>query len=297
MVGSALMDGFVTATPTSVSFKSLAAPSKAGGSDLVIVVGRGAGQRRHIVSVDQNRAMLDRPWNVVPDRSSRFALAATASQIAIYKNKFEGRPTYGAHDSDSTAVLLYGNVYDAVVDSNRISQMRHGMMTVALTSTMGLSPYFLQYSNNEVTNSNSGLYVGTTFTESGVEGVWGGLGNIYRKNSFDNLAYIGVEYESWGYEGADYNGTVFEGNRFSNLPYGFIDGFRLMWTYNGAFREAAPRSSRKYNTILYRNTFLRGSAPSKRSVGFKSVQPLNTWLNIGSTWSGFASGNSGPPEK
>ncbi|MEK1890957.1 MAG: glycosyl hydrolase family 28-related protein [Phyllobacterium sp.] len=296
MVGSALKDGFVTATPTSATFKELSASDKPGGADLVIVGGRGAGQRRHILGVEANTATLDRPWNVVPDRSSRFALASVASQIAVYKNRFEGRPSFSQHDSDSTAVLLYGNVYDAVVDSNQISQMRHAMMTVALVSTAGLSPYFLQYSNNMVSDSNSGLYVGTTFTDKGAEGVWGGLGNIYRKNTFDRLAYIGVEYESWSYEGADYNGTVFEGNRFRNLPYGFIDAFRLMWTYDGNFKEAPRRSSRKYNTILYRNSFDRGAAPLPRSIGFKSLQPVNTWLNIDSTWTGFASGNSGPSE-
>ncbi|WP_245273351.1 glycosyl hydrolase family 28-related protein [Phyllobacterium sp. UNC302MFCol5.2] len=296
MVGSELKDGLIGATPTSVTLAGLAAPDERSGRDLVIVGGAGAGQRRHIVNVKANTAMLDRPWNVVPDRSSRFAFAATASQIAIYKNSFEGRASYAEHDSDSTAVLLYGNVYDAVVDSNRISQMRHAMMTVALTSTSGLSPYFLQYSNNTISDSNSGLYVGTTFTDAGTAGVWGGLGNIYRNNTFDRLAHIGVEYESWSYEGADYNGTVFEKNRFTNLPFGFIDGFRLMWTYNGNFKEAPPRSSRKYNTILYRNSFDRGSAPLQRSVGFKSLQPANTWLNIDSTWTGFAAGNSGPSQ-
>jgi polygalacturonase len=295
MVGSDLKDGFKAATANTVTFSSLSASDKAGGQDLVIVGGRGAGQRRHIVSASENTATLDEPWNVIPDSTSRFALAATASRVAIYNNTFQGRPSYFRHDSDSTAVLLYGNVYDAVVDRNNISQMRHGMMTVALSSAYGLSPYFLQYSNNTVTDSNSGLYVGTTFTDSGVAGVWGGLGNVYRKNTFNRLAHIGVEFESWGYNGADYNGTVFEGNRFTNLKFGFIDAFQLMWTYTGSFKAPPMYSSRKYNTILYRNVFDRGAALATGSVGFKTLQPKNTWLNIDSTWTGFASGNTGPP--
>jgi len=294
MVGSDLKDGFKTATASTVTFSSLSASDKAGGQDLVIVGGTGAGQRRHIVSVSENTATLDKAWNVIPDNSSRFALAAAASQVAIYNNTFQGRPSYFKHDSDSTAVLLYGNVYDAVVDQNRISQMRHGMMTVALSSANGLSPYFLQYSNNTVSDSNSGLYVGTTFTDSGVAGVWGGLGNIYRKNTFTRLAHIGVEFESWGYNGADYNGTVFEGNRFTNVKFGFIDAFQLMWTYSGNFKAPSLYSSRKYNTILYKNVFDRGAALGQGSVGFKTLQPKNTWLNIGSTWTGFESGNKGP---
>ncbi len=294
MVGSELQIGFVKATATTVSFKALADSSNAGGADLVVVGGRGAGQRRHIVAVEQNTATLDRVWDVIPDKSSRFALAATASQIAIYDNTFQGRSSYRQHDSDSTAVLLYGNVYDAVVDHNRISQMRHGMMTVALASTRGLSPYFLQYSNNTVTDSNSGLYVGTTFTGSGTAGVWGGLGNIYRKNTFNDLAHIGVEYDTWNYDGGDYNGTVFEGNHLSGVPYGFIDAYQLMWTYDARFKGPPPRSSRKYNTVLYKNVFNRESASLSGSIGFKTLQPKNTWANIDSTWTGFASGNAGP---
>ena len=294
IVGSDLKDGFVAATPTTVTFRSLENTTKPGGLDLVVVGGRGAGQHRHIVSVSGDTATLEKPWNVVPDASSRFALAATASQIAIYNNSFEGRASYAEHDSDSTAVLLYGNVYDAVVDSNRISRMRHGMMTVALSAARGLSPYFLQYSRNRVTDSNSGLYVGTTFADASAEGVWGGLGNIYRKNSFDRLSYIGVEFETWGYRGSDYNATVFEGNRFDNLRYGFIDAFRIMWTYDGIFKPQPPNSSGRYNTILYGNSFDRGSAPMQASAGFRTLQPKNTWLSIGTTWTGFQTGNGGP---
>ena len=297
MVGSELKDGFKAATANTVTFSSLSASDKAGGQDLVIVGGRGAGQHRRIVSVNDNTATLDKAWNVIPDSSSRFALAAAASQMAIYNNTFQGRPSYFKHNSNSTAVLLYGNVYDAVVDGNNISQMRHGMMTVALSSANGLSPYFLQYSNNTVSDSNSGLYAGTTFTDSGVAGVWGGLGNVYRKNTFNRLAHIGVEFKSWGYNGADYNGTVFEGNRFTNLKFGFIDAFQLMWTYTGSFKAPPLYSSRKYNTILYKNIFERGSALGPGSVGFKTLQPKNTWLNIGSTWTGFESGNKGPASK
>lgn len=295
IVGSALKDGFKAATANTVSFGSLTPSSKAGGEDLVIVGGKGAGQRRHIASVNDDTATLDRSWNVIPDSSSRFALAATASQAVIYNNVFQGRPTYNQHDSNSTAVLLWGNVYDVVVDRNRISQMRHGMMTVALDPAFGLSPYFLQYSNNMVTDSNSGLYVGTTFARSGgAAGVWGGLGNIYRKNGFDNLSHIGVEYEAWDFDGGDYNGTVFEWNKFTNLPFGFIDAYRLLWTTDGRFKAPPARSSLKHNTILYKNFFDRGSAFFLGSVGFKTLQPQNTWLNIDTTWTGFASGNTGP---
>lgn len=299
IVGSRLKNDFVGATVDTVTFSSDQDWDQplASGRDLVVVGGRGAGQRRTIVSIDGATAKLDVEWVVVPDATSRFAYAATASRAVIYKNTFEGRPTYDQHDSDSTAVLLYGNVYDVVVDSNEISHMRHGMMTVALDSAYGLSPYFLQYSNNRVSRSNSGLYVGTTFADEGVAGIWGGLGNVYRKNIFEDISYIGVEYETWDHPGADYNGTVFDRNRFEDLRYGFIDGYKLMWTHDGRFKVGPEgRRSRRVNTVLYRNEFFRGSAPSDGSAGFLSLHRDNSWINVGSTWQGFARGNRGPAE-
>ncbi|WP_336510007.1 glycoside hydrolase family 28 protein [Agrobacterium tumefaciens] len=296
IVGSKLKNDFVRASSNSVTFKSLSdlGDAKPGGFDLVIVGGRGAGQHRHIASTDGSVVLLEQPWNVVPDRTSRFALAATASRAVIYDNVFDGRASYAEHDSDSTGVLLYGNVYDVVVDSNRISQMRHGMMTVALDSTRGLSPYFLQYSNNSVTRSNSGLYVGTTFADSGVAGIWGGLGNIYRRNRFTDIAYIGVEYETWNHPGADYNGTVFDGNTFANVRYGFVDAYKLMWTHDGSFKAGPAERSRRINTVLYDNHFTRGTPGPVQSAGFVTMHPQNSWVNVGSTWSGFAMGNEGP---
>lgn len=294
IVGSRLKDDFVSATRDSVTFRlSDWGEPLTGGRDLVIVGGRGAGQHRRIVSVSGATAMLETGWNLIPDQTSRFALAATASRAAIYRNTFDGRESYSRHDSDSTGVLLYGNVYDVVVDSNTISRMRHGMMTVALASSEGLSPYFLQYSNNHVSRSNSGLYVGTTFADSGVAGIWGGLGNVYRRNVFEDIAYIGVEYETWDHHGSDYNGTVFDANRFTGLRYGFVDGYKLMWTHDGTFKAGPPARPRRINTILHNNRFDRGSADADDSIGFLTLHPDNTWLNIGSAWTGFSSGNEG----
>jgi polygalacturonase len=295
IVGSRLKNDFVGASQDTVTFrvKDWGEPLT-GGRDIVVVGGRGAGQQRHIVSMDGATAKLETRWNVIPDHTSRFALAATASRAAIYRNTFDGRDSYSKHDSDSTAVLLYGNVYDVVVDSNVISQMRHGMMTVALASSEGLSPYFLQYSNNRISRSNSGLYVGTTFADSGVAGIWGGLGNIYRRNTFDDIGYIGVEYETWDHRGSDYNGTVFDANRFTSVRYGFVDGYKLMWTHDGGFKPAPPARPARVNTILHDNRFDRGSANGDGSKGFMTLHPENTWMNIGSTWAGFSSGNDGP---
>lgn len=295
--GSRLLGSeLVGASASGVTFRSLAdMPEEVpGGRDLVIVGGRGAGQHRHIISRSGSTLHLERPFAVMPDETSRFALAAIASRAAVYDNSFEGRPSYSLHDSDTTAVLLYGSVYDVVVDSNRISQMRHGMMTVALDSARGLSPYFLQYSNNIVRRSNSGLYVGTTFADAGVPGIWGGLGNVYRNNRFKDIAYIGIEYETWDHEGSDFAGTVFDRNEVTDVRFGFVDGYKLMWTHNAQFKAAPAGRPKRIDTVLYRNRFQRGAASLPGSRGFVTMHPDNSWIDIGSTWEGFEASNHGP---
>jgi polygalacturonase len=291
-----LQTDIISAQSGKVTFRSLAEMPEdvPGGRDLVIVGGRGAGQHRHILSHSGSTVLLEEPWTVIPDKTSRIALAAVASNAAIYDNRFEGRSSYSLHDSDTTGVLLYGNVYDVVVDSNRISRMRHGMMTVALDSASGLSPYFLQYSNNLVINSNSGLYVGTTFAERGIPAVWGGLGNVYRKNRFEQITHIGIEYDTWDQYGSDFDGTVFDSNSFVDVRFGFVDGYKLMWTHDGTFKAAPGPHSKRLRTVLYHNRFDGGSAGGIGSRGFVTMHPGNSWVNIGSTWKRFETGNLGP---
>lgn len=142
-----------------------------------------------------------------------------------------------------------------------------------------------------MTRSNSGLYVGTTFADTGVAGIWGGLGNVYRRNRFTDIAYIGVEYETWNHPGADYNGTVFDGNTVANVRYGFVDAYKLMWTHDGSFKAGPAERSRRINRVLYDNHFTRGTPGPVQSAGFVTMHPQNSWVNVGSTWSGFAMGN------
>lgn len=293
MMSTSRPSGFSKATATTVSFSSVDFTNQGGGTELVIIGGRGAGQHRRIVSVNNGNgtATLDKPWAVIPDSSSKFVATSAALQTAIYNNRFDGRSTYHDHDSDSTAVLLCGNAYDVVVDHNQISRMRHAMMAYASTPADGFAPYFNLFSNNIVRDSNSGIYVGTTFASKSEAGVFGGLGTVFRNNTFTNLAHIGVEFESWDYLGGDFDGTVIEHNLFTNLPFGFINGYHLMWTYDRNF-SSGPASSRSkmINTILYDNAFDRGTAPLTGSIGFRANSD-GTYLNLGNRWTGFATAN------
>ena len=79
--------------------------------NIVITDGRGVGQRRNIVSADRStRTMkIDRPWDIIPDSTSKFTVYLPEDHISYYKNTV----------SDcSWAFLLYGGGYDNVIAYN-----------------------------------------------------------------------------------------------------------------------------------------------------------------------------------
>lgn len=110
-------------------------------------------------------------------------------------------------------------------------------------------------------------------------------GNRFRVTGYGESVVV-----LWG--GRDF-GTVFDANRFTGLRYGFVDGYKLMWTHDGKFKAGPPASSKRMNTILHNNRFDRGSAKVDGSSGFLTMHPGNTWMNVGSTWTNFSRGNQG----
>jgi len=80
------------------------------GRDVQIVEGFGAGQTRTIVAITNNVVMLDRPWSVAPDATSRFVIAAERRHLLYVDNDTE---------DSSIAIQLYGGLTDGVLSRNR----------------------------------------------------------------------------------------------------------------------------------------------------------------------------------
>jgi hypothetical protein len=184
-----------------------------------------------------------------------------------------------------------------VIDDNAVSQMRHGIMVNGTVGTgRGVSmsaPFFILTANNQISNSSNGLYTGLTFGYDVNAGLYGSLGNVYRNNTINNVAHIGIAVDTWDSAGGQIDATVFEHNRITNAPYGFVAALKLIWT-DTSFRPTPGTGTHLINTILYDNSFDRGTALPSGSIGFRA-DSFQTFLNRGSTWTGFATGNGGPP--
>jgi len=296
--GSVHLKGKATAiSPDSVSFNSLDIEETPGGKDVVVVGGRGAGQRRRIVSVEGKTAYLDRPWQIQPDTTtSLFFLTSIAERAVVYGNVFEGRKTHSQHDSNSTSVLVWGTCYDIVIDSNRISRMRHGLMVAATSGTADDSvsaPFFTLAANNQIRDGNNGIYTGLTFGFDTDPGVYGGFGNVFRRNAISSMSRFGIAFDTWDTRGGRFAATAFEHNTVRDVKFGLVSGLKLIWT-SGPIKPTPPAGTHLTSTILYRNVFDRGSAPAQGSVGFRT-DPFQTWLNIQSQWSNFAGSQAVPP--
>ncbi|GBD48063.1 glycosyl hydrolase family 28-related protein [Methylopila sp. Yamaguchi] len=295
--GVALLGRASALSPTTVTIPRLSPAPGATRGDVVIAAGRGAGQRRRVLSIEGHVVTFDRPWTVQPDRtSSQFYVTPVAERAVVYRNRFQGRKTYAAHDSNSTAVLVWGLCFDMVVADNDISRMRHGVMAAATSGTPQDSvsaPFFTLVEGNRIRAVNNGIYTGLTFGYDSHPDVLGGVGNVFRRNDIRDVAHIGLATDLWDSRGGDVIAPVFERNRVLGAPYGMVTGLKLIWA-GRLFRSVPSGRGRLLGAGLRGNVFVRGPLLSPGSIGYWAGRGV-LWSTRGDRWSGFRAGNGPAP--
>lgn len=94
-----------------------------------VSAGKGVGQHRVVVGTDRARERvvlkLDRPWRVVPDRTSRVTLTTANRQNIIFRNTIDA----GFIDprSKSSGVLFWFNAFDNVVAGCTLRNLGYGV--------------------------------------------------------------------------------------------------------------------------------------------------------------------------
>ncbi len=115
------------------------------GQNIQLVEGRGAGQTRTVTALTNNVATIDRPWSIVPDETSRYAVAAERQHLLYVDNDTE---------DSSIAIQLYGGLTDGVLARNRSS--RSGGFVGFGMDYHGIIPlWFVQYLDNQILEGNS----------------------------------------------------------------------------------------------------------------------------------------------
>jgi polygalacturonase len=240
-----------------------------GNYDAAIVNGPGLGQHRKIVGCTGAIITVSPAWNVPPDTNSTVIIAGVVSHCAIYENTLQGKSDYVTRDTASAGVQPYGNSFDFVVDSNDISQVRHGIYMWGTNET-SVSPesvtcdYFNYIANNNVHDCTNGIY--------GVSVAWNGwpttdpypgisyLANTVVNNTVDSITDSGLATIADSAPiGDQLDLSVYDHNLVTHTP----DGLDV------------SVDSRLLNTIDYKNDLYVGAAPeiSTLSVASMTIAP------------------------
>jgi hypothetical protein len=236
------------------------------GREAVIVGGKGIGQHRTILATDfasgGGTLTLDRPWDVIPDATTRINIVTTIKRVAIYRNTLEGNGNL-QQGSASSGVETFQGGMDFVVDSNTMSRFRWGINDFAYNDTSGTcaQPLFGNiYLNNIISNCAIGIRSVDCGNSYGEQATF--LGHIYRNNTLS-----GIQITHWlitaGFSslGKTMDLVIFEHNRAADAPVGI------------SFYQ--PAQVGQIFLSLYKNTIDRGAAPAS---GSQPVSPQNGFV-------------------
>jgi hypothetical protein len=116
---------------------------------VAIINGRGAGQYRDVTAVESTSLKVDRPWDITPDTTSRYAASVWGLEKTLIKgNQLVGNPR---------GIWFYATaVRDVEIEGNRISE-GGGIYLKAFQSAQERrfdTFYDVDIRNNEIKNSN-----------------------------------------------------------------------------------------------------------------------------------------------
>lgn len=101
--------------------------------NIAIIKNKGIGQFRRIVANTGNSIVIDRPWDIDPDSTSRFSLNSSLDNCVIYKNTVIGIPNYYEQESATSGIQLYGACFNNVVANNTFRYLHHGIYIQGFT--------------------------------------------------------------------------------------------------------------------------------------------------------------------
>ena len=257
----------------------------------VITAGKGLGQYRAVTGWDGDRTVTVSPnWNVTPDATSVVLVEAGTYRWSIYHNTLDGKKYFASDYTAMTAIEPYGGCYDWIGDNNTITNMRTALYVSSVRDYVSdkqrIHPcFFHYYCNNVIQSCYSGLLAGCGGTGScTVDPGVGFIGVTFRNNLLTDITTTGAGETTFQTTGPLTLGhpldmTLFEHNRFTNVPQGFDCDL------------SGP--ARAKNTVLYKNTFNLGAAASLNSfglnIGATTVDPVfsqNTWNGFAATFNG-----------
>jgi hypothetical protein len=256
-------DMATSATASTVTLASLDGDHT--GYEAVVTAGKGIGQHRTIVATDfptgGTTLILDRPWDVIPDATSRINIIITVKQVAVYHNNLQGNSNF-TDFSASAGVETFNGGFDFVVDQNTMRDLRYAVNEFSWWQSSFnavLPAYFNLYENNTIVNCPYGI---RSYDNGDADGeAVTHLGNIYRDNTMSGILAAG--WLILGGHSPDEGGTmdldVFEHNSITDAPIPIQIGL--------------PSPAGPTSLVIYNNAINLGAAPA----GSQPIATLPGW--------------------
>jgi polygalacturonase len=289
----------ISATANTITFSTALAPSE-WSQDAFVVQGRGVGQARHISSVNGATITVDAPWAVAPDTTSLVNIGSGQSHTVVYNNSLTGHESWESAETASMAVEMFGNSWSNIVANNTVSAVRRDIGVWAIPNTVGIAPsYFNLVTNNTMSGAYDGLYL-----EFGYGGFFAGsvgqFGNTYRYNSLSNIMEDGVVMglrvpcgDTFPV-GGDFEHEVLEHNSITNGPQ--VEQQGVYMDPSTGFTEVHYNAGLEFlSTVLYKNTFNRGSGPLQGSMAFNVPNDgVETFFRASDQWLNYQNSTTDP---
>lgn len=187
----------------------------------VIIKGRGMGQSRWIRSDRGTDILLERPWNLPPDKTSIIVIGHFADKIVMYKNSIDGKAeaVKRASENASSGIQPYGGVLNFIADGNIITDVRAGISNWSTQHTTGIDPnYFNLFVKNTINNSRWGIMNALLELKRAETGL---MGAVYRKNTIHSALESGIAIWLSPVSTPVMDNFLYEHNTFLNVSRGF----------------------------------------------------------------------------
>ena len=202
--------------------------------------GKGVGQYRKVAAQEKAgnhiRLVLEKPWRIVPDATSRFNLTTAIHHVVVYRNYADTGEWVLEHKTHGVTFWFYA--FDNVVAENHFKNMTSGIVF----NSRFRGPTAWNLTKDNVVENISGYCGDTSLEPAGYvdhfrvtlewptpdDRVWYSVGNIARSNRFDNVevgAYLHARFtgQVWGglpsvpHENGGMVMSILENNTFSNV--------------------------------------------------------------------------------
>ncbi len=162
------------------------------GAVINLVLGKGVTQYRVITKIDEKTITVDKPWDIVPDKTTTVTLSSPQYNHAIYKNTVSGYKNHSEWSSGGCGIMTYNEAYNIRMIDNTLDNLVTGIyLTQHYREDLNISgSYWEIVSGNKITNCNVGIrYMTTGMIEKTGDDIlmYTAYGNTIRRNIFEDI--------------------------------------------------------------------------------------------------------------